>query len=237
MKLDKLSQAALFRMNEVDLEIAFIKAEITRTIESKELISLREQQSQLAGELIAARTVVENLESSRAKADDDLHLVEERIAKDKDRLANTSSPKDAQGLQSEIDSLTRRKAELEDVELEILAELDVAKKQLGEAVGLKSENSEALDKLQNQIQETIDELKTKGRKLTADREILVGKISEEVLKKYSALSARQVAVGKIENRSCTACRLGLTANVIDSINDLLEDELGICPECQAFIVR
>ena len=237
MKLDKLSQAALFRLNEVDLEIAFIKAEITRAIESKELVSLREQQSQLAGELIAARTVVENLESSRAKADDDLHLVEERIAKDKDRLANTSSPKDAQGLQSEIDSLTRRKAELEDVELEILAELDVAKKQLGEAVRLKSEISEALDRLQNQIQETIDELKTKGRKLTADREILVGKISEEVLKKYSALSARQVAVGKIENRSCTACRMGLTANVIDSINDLLEDELGICPECQAFIVR
>jgi predicted nucleic acid-binding Zn-ribbon protein len=237
MKLDKLSQAALFRLNEVDLEIAFIKAEITRAIESKELVSLREQQSQLAGELIAARTVVENLESSRAKADDDLHLVEERIAKDKDRLANTSSPKDAQGLQSEIDSLTRRKAELEDVELEILAELDVAKKQLGEAVRLKSEISEALDRLQNQIQGTIDELKTKGRKLTADREILVGKISEEVLKKYSALSARQVAVGKIENRSCTACRMGLTANVIDSINDLLEDELGICPECQAFIVR
>ena len=237
MKLDKLSQAALFRLNEVDLEIAFIKAEITRAIESKELVSLREQQSQLAGELIAARTVVENLESSRAKADDDLHLVEDRIAKDNDRLANTSSPKDAQGLQSEIDSLTRRKAELEDVELEILAELDVAKKQLGEAVRLKSEISEALDHLQNQIQETIDELKAKGRKLTADREILVGKISEEVLKKYSALSARQVAVGKIENRSCTACRMGLTANVIDSINDLLEDELGICPECQAFIVR
>jgi len=237
MKLDKLSQAALFRLNEVDLEIAFIKAEITRAIESKELVSLREQQSQLAGELIAARTVVENLESSRAKADDDLHLVEERIAKDKDRLANTSSPKDAQVLQSEIDSLTRRRAELEDAELEILAELDVAKKQLGESVRLKSENSEALDKLQNHIQETIDELKTKGRKLTAVREILVGKISEEVLKKYSALSARQVAVGKIENRSCTACRMGLTANVIDSINDLLEDELGICPECQAFIVR
>lgn len=237
MKLDKLSQAALFRMNEVDLEITFIKAEITRAVESKELVALREQQSQLAGELIASRTVVENLESSRAKADDDLHLVEERIAKDKDRLANTSSPKDAQGLQSEIDSLTRRKAELEDAELEILAELDVAKEKLGEAVRIKNENAEALDRLQNQIQETIDELKTKGRKLTADREILVGKISEEVLKKYSALSARQIAVGKIENRSCTACRMGLTANVIDSINDLLEDELGICPECQAFIVR
>jgi len=237
MKLDKLSQAALFRMNEVDLEITFIKAEITRAVESKELVALREQQSQLAGELIASRTVVENLESSRAKADDDLHLVEERIAKDKDRLANTSSPKDAQGLQSEIDSLTRRKAELEDAELEILAELDVAKEKLGEAVRIKNENAEALDRLQNQIQETIDELKTKGRKLTADREILVGKISEEVLKKYSALSSRQIAVGKIENRSCTACRMGLTANVIDSINDLLEDELGICPECQAFIVR
>ncbi|NDE68731.1 MAG: hypothetical protein EB057_01490 [Microbacteriaceae bacterium] len=237
MKLDKASQAALLKLSEVDLEIAHIKQEITKSIESRDLVDLRAKQSELAGQLIAARTVVENLQSSQARADDDLHLVEERIAKDKDRLAQTSSPKDAQGLQSEIESLQRRKSDLEDAELELLAEIENAQAVLTEVSSRKEQNSKELDELQQEIQTTIDDLKTRGRKLTADREILVAKVSEEVLKKYSALSARQVAVGQIENRSCTACRMGLTANVIDSINDLVEDELGICPECQAFIVR
>ena len=237
MKLDKPSQSALLQLSAVDLEIAHIKQEITKAIESKELLALREKQSELAGELIAARTVVENFESAQHRADDDLHLVEERIAKDKARLAQTSSPKDAQGLQSEIESLERRKSDLEDAELELLAELEQAQGILDSVTGAKNANSQLLEELQRQIQTQIDELKNRGRKLTADRTILVGKISEEVLSKYTALAARQVAVGQIENRSCTACRMGLTANVIDSINNLADDELGVCPECQAFIVR
>lgn len=237
MKLDKPSQAALLRLSEVDLEIGHIKLEITKAIESKELVELRTKQSELAGELIEARTVVENLQSSQRRADDDLHLVEERINKDKDRLSQTSSPKDAQGLQSEIESLLRRKSELEDAELELLAELESAEAILSDVSGRKEENAKELDALQQEIQVKIDDLKSRGRKLNADREILVSKITDEVLKKYSALVARQVAVGQIENRSCTACRMGLTANVIDSINALSEDEVGTCPECQSFIVR
>jgi predicted nucleic acid-binding Zn-ribbon protein len=237
MKLDKASQAALLRLCEVDMAIAHIKKEITKAIESPELVELRNKQSELAGELIAARTVVENFASAQHRADDDLHLVEERIAKDKDRLSQTSSPKDAQGLQSEIESLQRRKSDLEDAELELLAELEKANAELLEVTVRKTSNSEALEALQLSIQAHIDDLKNKGRKHTADREILISKITEEVIKKYSALAARQIAVGAIENRSCTACRMGLTANVIDSINSLSDDELGVCPECQAFIVR
>jgi predicted nucleic acid-binding Zn-ribbon protein len=237
MKLDKASQSALLRLGEVDLEIAHIKQEITKHIESQELVDLRAKQSELAGALIASRTILENYESAQRRADDDLHLVEERIRKDRERLSQSSSPKDVIGLQSEIDSLVRRKSDLEDAELELLAELEQAKAAMDVVASEKNSNTAMLEALQESIQEKIDELKTKGRKLTADREILVSKISEEVLKKYTALSARQVAVGKIENRSCTSCRMGLTANVIDNINDLVEDELGVCPECQAFIVR
>jgi predicted nucleic acid-binding Zn-ribbon protein len=237
VKLDRASQSALLRLSEVDLEIGHIKQEITKNIESQELVDLRAKQSELAGELIAARTIVENYESAQRRADDDLHLVEERINKDKERLSQSSSPKDVQGLQSEIESLERRKSDLEDAELELLAELEQANAAMATVASAKNANAAQLESLQESIQQKIDELKSRGRKLTADREILVSKISDEVLKKYTSLSSRQVAVGKIENRSCTACRMGLTANVIDSINDLIEDELGVCPECQAFIVR
>ena len=237
MKLDKVGQSALLRLAEIDLEIAQIKHEITSAIESKELESLRSDLAAVAGELIAARTSVENLEESQRRADDDLHLVESRIARDQERLLQTSSPKDAQGIQSEIESLSRRKSELEDTELGVLAELEDAQKTLNEISERRDQINNSMNSLQAEIQTKVDDLKSRGRKLTADKEIVVGKISAGVLAAYELLAKRQIAVGQVVNRSCSACRMGLTASAIDALSDLAEDELGYCPECQAMIVR
>ena len=164
-------------------------------------------------------------------------MVEERIKRDNERLNQTSSSKDAQGIQSEIDSLTRRKGELEEVELEILERLEQAKVELGEISGKKDVLSKEISSLQESIQAAVDELKSRGRKLTADREILVSKVPDEALDRYKALASKQIAVGQVENRACSACRMGLTANTIDALSSLADDEVGSCPECLAIIVR
>jgi chromosome segregation ATPase len=116
MKLDRAGQSALLKLAQVDLEIEQIKVEIAKAIGSKELTDASALLSQYSGEVIAARTKYENLNMESRKADDNLHMVEERIARDLERLNQTSSPKDAQAMQSEIESLTLRKAELEEVE-------------------------------------------------------------------------------------------------------------------------
>jgi len=237
MKLDKIGQSALLRLSEVDLEIAQIRHEITSAIGSKELEALRTDLASVAGEIISARTTVENLQANQKRVDDDLHLAEARIARDKDRLNQTSSPKDAVGIQSEIESLSRRKNELEDTELEVLAELEEAEKILKVISDRRDGINTAMNELQSEIQVKVDELKSRGRKLTADKEILVGKISAEVLSAYELLAKRQIAVGQVVNRSCSACRMGLTASAIDGFSSLSDDEIGHCPECQAMMVR
>jgi uncharacterized protein len=237
MKLDKIGQSALLRLAEVDLEVAQIKHEISSAIDSKELEALRTELATVAGDLIAARTTVENLEADQSRADDDLHLVDSRIARDKERLNKTSSAKDALGIQSEIESLSRRKDELEDTELAILAELEQAQAILKEISSRRDQINSAMAQLQATIQVKVDDLKSRGRKLTADRQILVEKISADVLSAYELLAKRQIAVGQVLDRSCSACRMGLTASAIDALSSLGEDEIGYCPECQAMMVR
>ncbi len=237
MKLDKAGQSALLKLSQVDLEIEQIKNEISKAINSKELADMRAKLSELSGEVLAARTNFENLTMEARKADDNLHLVEERIARDTERLNNTSSPKDAQAMQSEIESLTKRKEDLEEVELEVLDRLDQSKAELDEVSNQKDELSKAMNELQESIQVQVDELKSRGRKLTADKDILVTKIPADVLEKYKNLAAKQIAVGQVENRACSACRMGLTASTIDSLAELAEDSIGSCPECLAMIVR
>ena len=237
MKLDKVGQSALLRLAEIDLEITQIKHEISSAIDSKELESLRSQLASVAGELIAARSDVENLEANQRRADDDLHLVESRIARDNERLNQTSSSKDAQGIQSEIASLTRRKNELEDTDLGVLVELEEAQKIHKEISERRDQINDAMNTLQAEIQSKVDDLKSRGRKLTADRETVLGKITADVLAAYELLAKRQIAVGQVLNRSCSACRMGLTASAIDLLAELPEDQIGYCPECQAMMVR
>jgi predicted nucleic acid-binding Zn-ribbon protein len=237
MKLDKQAQSALLKLSQVDLEIEQIKLEISKAINSIELSQASATLSEYAGDLIVARTKFENLEMDARKADDNLHMVEERINRDKERLNQTSSQKDAQGMQSEIESLTRRKGDLEEVELEILEQLEQAKNELDEISTKKDSLSREISLLQASIQAHVDELKSRGRKLTVDREILVSKVPTEALERYKVLAAKQIAVGQVENRACSACRMGLTANTIDALSSLAEDEAGFCPECLAIIVR
>jgi predicted nucleic acid-binding Zn-ribbon protein len=237
MKLDKPGQSALLKLSQVDLEIEQVKAEISKAVNSQELSEASAKLSEASGEVLAARTTFENLNMEARKADDNLHLVEERIARDLERLNNTSSPKDAQAMQAEVESLTRRKSDLEEVELEVLERLEKADAELASISATREELSKVVANLQVTIQLQVDDLKSRGRKLTADREILLAKVPEAVLLKYQNLAAKQIAVGQIENRSCTACRMGLTASTIDALSSLAEDEVGSCPECLAMIVR
>ena len=237
MKLDKPGQSALLKLSQVDLEIEQVKAEISKAVNSQELSDASAKLSEASGEVLAARTTFENLNMEARKADDNLHLVEERIARDLERLNNTSSPKDAQAMQAEVESLTRRKSDLEEVELEVLERLEKADAELASISATREELSKVVANLQETIQLQVDDLKSRGRKLTADREILLAKVPEDVLLKYHNLAAKQIAVGQIENRSCTACRMGLTASTIDALSSLAEDEVGSCPECLAMIVR
>ena len=237
MKLDIAGQSALLKLSQVDLEIEQIKNEISKAISSKELSDASAKLSEASGDVLAARTIFENITMEARKADDNLRLVEERIARDVERLKNTSSPKDAQAMQSEVESLTRRKDELEEVELEVLERLEKAEAELKTVSDLREQLASEVNGLQESIQGQVDDLKTRGRKLTADRETLVSKVPADVLEKYKNLAAKQIAVGQVQNRSCSACRMGLTASAIDSLSALAEDETGSCPECLAIIVR
>ena len=117
MNLDRAGQSALLKLSEIDLEITRLRTNIEKAINSSELIELDKQLADGASELIEARSKVENLQAQAKRSEEDIRLVVERLVRDRERLNATSSAKDALGIQSEIDSLGRRKSELEEVEL------------------------------------------------------------------------------------------------------------------------
>jgi predicted nucleic acid-binding Zn-ribbon protein len=114
MKASEAQQADLLSLANLDQEISRSRAAINNLSSGSQFSELRQTQRDLAAKLINARNALDTVELELKRSETDLELVEQRIAKDVARLNTTNNAKDAQGIQSELESLKRRKSDLED---------------------------------------------------------------------------------------------------------------------------
>ena len=112
-----------------DTKLAQLQHRLNSLPQTQELADLRERLARLRKEVIAAETIVSDLEREQLKADADVDIVRERSRKDRELLDSGSitDPKQLQSLESEIQSLAARQTALEDVELEVMERVEGAK--------------------------------------------------------------------------------------------------------------
>ena len=126
MEATEAAQLDLLALANLDVEIMRSRRAIAELSDPAQYATERGLQLDLASKVIDARNLLDSIELELKRAETDLQLVEQRIAKDNERLAVTNSPKDAQGIQSELVSLAARKSDLEDAELFILERKEAA---------------------------------------------------------------------------------------------------------------
>jgi predicted nucleic acid-binding Zn-ribbon protein len=171
------------------------------------------------------------------RAEADLKLVEQRIDKDNVRLNQTSSSKDAQGIQAELETLKKRKSELEDLELAILERKEEAEASYQTILVDKKSIDDELVQKESANETEIMKQRSGLDLLTQQRAQQAGRIEESLLEIYEKKSLRGVAVGRLLNRECGACRMTIGATALAEIASTPRDELATCPDCQAILVR
>lgn len=237
MKATQTQQEDLFGLATLDTEISRAKVAIKNLASGAQFGELRAAQRDLAAKLIGARNALDSVELELKRAETDLQLVEQRIAKDEARLKVTNNPKDAQGIQSELESLARRKSDLEDIELGVLDEQEAAKAVFATVSVDKAAVDDELSKAEASDEAELMKLRSGLDLLTNDRNQQAGRMSAELLEAYEKKASRGVAVGRLLGRECGACRIGLGATALNQVESLPKDEFALCPECQAFLVR
>lgn len=237
MKVNSNQQADLLGLGALDQDISRAKAAINDLASGKSLINLRDQQRQLASALIDARNALDSVELELARAEADLGLVEQRIAKDTQRLSQTSSAKDAQGITHELEALAKRKSDLEDLELAIMERKDELKTAFDAVAGQKEQLDQSLTGQESQIETELMKLRSGLDLQTQARAKQAALLPSELVELYEKKASRSVAVGRLMNRECGACRITIGATALAEITALPADEFATCPECQAFLVR
>jgi len=237
MKVNQTQLENLLELAATDLLILRSKNAIEELKRNPEHSEISQRLRASSASFLEANNKVETLQLELRRLETDVDLVEKRIAKDNASLRETSVVKNAQGIQHELKTLAKRKAELEDQELAIM-------EALGEAENEVAAASADRKLIEDELAAKTAELEAEFRKIASgleltnsDRKQLADRIPAELLDVYVAKSKRGVPIGRLSHRECGACRISIGATALAEIMAKPADEIVTCPDCGAILVR
>jgi predicted nucleic acid-binding Zn-ribbon protein len=206
-----------------------------------EIAALQTSRADLDDQARDARIVVDDLTAEQTKIDADVEQVRTRRTRDQDRMDQglIANPKDLERMQHELESLQRRITSLEDDELEIMAQVEDAQRNLDELEAHLRQADERLVTLAEERDRRLAELDAELLDLEAQRGPVVEALPTDLLTLYDRLREQKDGVGAAELRArqCGGCRLTVDNAELAVIRAKPEDVVIRCEECQRILVR
>lgn len=241
LNADPAHQLRLLDVQALDTDLDRIQHRRSNLDEQARVDDLSTQSRVIADRLTAIGVEVADLSLEQRKADNDVELVRERAAKDAALLdsGTITDSKQLTHLQSEIASLARRQAELEDVEIEIMERLEGAEHRLRDLTADKERLDAESDQARQDLQRVLDELEATESQTRSERDALAAGIAPELIGLYERLRSEYSGVGaaKLFRGRCEGCRIELTPVDISRIREAAPDEVLRCEECRRILVR
>ncbi|MFM1964288.1 MAG: hypothetical protein RL134_13 [Actinomycetota bacterium] len=229
----------LLEVQRHDLEVDRARHRRATLPEAARVAELEASAKAIDDDITRAAVEVSDLEAEQRKADADVDLVRQRSEKDRTLLETINDAKQLSNLQHELESLARRQAELEDVELEVMERLDAAQKfhaaLLAQRDTVAGDLAQAKAALDNALADLADE---EGIAATA-RAAAAQRVPTDLLALYDKLRADNGGIGAaaLQRGRCEGCRIELTPVDLGRIREAPETEVIRCEECRRILVR
>ena len=204
------------------------------------LDAARAELADASREEVTARTEVRDLNREVAKAEGDVEQVRARADRDRARLdAGAGSPKDLQALTSELESLARRQAVLEETELEAMERLEDAERSHERVAGKASELSGTVAALEAEVASETGQIDAEAAQVEAAREEAARGLDAGLLALYERLRVQRGGLGAAALRGsrCEGCRLELNPTDLAAIRAMRPEDVARCEECGRILVR
>jgi predicted nucleic acid-binding Zn-ribbon protein len=220
----------LYRLQQVDSRLDQIQSRLqtiqSALVESAELQAARERLEQ-------SQTSLRNVEHTLKQAENDAQAQRIKLEQAEASLygGRIQNPKELKDLESDVASLKRRLGELEDIQLSIMLEIEVAREGLQKA-------QDAYNIAQGQSISQNVTLLTEQESLLKERESVhaqrlatVSYIDRASLALYESLREKRsgVAVAAVSDNSCEVCGASMTPGHAQSVR--ISSQLVHCPMC------
>jgi predicted nucleic acid-binding Zn-ribbon protein len=241
LKADPLLQLRLLDLQQLDSHLDGIKHRLATIPEAASLAELGPQRRATDNRLRDYKVDVADLVEEQKKADRDVEAVKTRRVRDQGMLDTGAikNPKDAERMIHELESLSRRISDLEDVEIEVMERLETAQAGVEQTTTeLTSIDERATTLEQARSVKAADLEKELGETLSERDQTAIG-IPEDLLAAYTRLREQKGGVGAaaLHAKQCQGCRLTLDASILRDITAAPEDDVIRCEECDRILVR
>jgi predicted nucleic acid-binding Zn-ribbon protein len=240
MKASVTDQHLLLNLQEVDTAISHATTKMAALPEREQITAIHARMKIVADELVIAQAALTDVTIDLRRSEVDVEQVSARMEKDEKRLASgTGSPKELEHTQHELVTLAKRKAELEDGELEIMMKVEEAQARvntlLSDEDGLKQLELELNVRLENAVTEFEREIALKR----SERTLVAPKIDASLIELYEKIRAKEygIGAGALVGGKCGGCNLAVNAIELERIKSLDLEEVVRCEECRRILVR
>ena len=234
-------QITLLEVQRHDLEVDRVRHRRATLPEAVRVTEIEAAQRTLADGITAVSVEVADLELEQRKADNDVDLVRQRSAKDRDLLDSGSinDAKQLTSLQHELESLARRQSELEDIELEVMERLEDAQHRLAALVAERDQLDSDLAAAVAARDAALAGLAEEEAAAKAARAAAAQGVAVDLMTLYDKLRADNAGIGAaaLHRGRCEGCRIELTPVDLERIRAAAPTEVLRCEECRRILVR
>ena len=240
MKASKSAQEKLLALQALDSSLIQLEHK-ARNLPVSKVLDEKNLAFATARDLcVAAETEKSDIKHELSKSEIDVEQVVSRIERDEKRLASgQGSPKELEQLQHELGSLARRRAELEEIELEVLVRIEALDQRISSLSKERDALHEEVIKFSREKEVGLEEITRAINATTSDRQVLANDCEPELLALYEKIRASADGIGaaRLHAGQCQGCNLTINTADLSKINALPDDEVVRCEECRRILVR
>ena len=188
---------------------------------------------------IAAETELSDVTRELKRAEADVEQVVTRLQKDEARLnSGTGTPKELESLQHEVVSLNARRAELEEVELEVMLRVEGIKSRIDELIVLEATLATEIAELTDRKNMASIALESESAQLVTERAATATSVDKAIYDLYEKIrSGGGAGAAALLGGQCLGCNLTINSVDLKRMLDSAEDEVIRCEECRCILVR
>ena len=240
MKATPSDQRSILDIQGFDFTTTSLSAKAAALPEIATIASLTIKSNNARDLRIAAETELSDVKRELNRAETDVEQVVSRITRDETRLASgTGAAKELEQLQHELVSLAARRAELEEVELEIMMRVDAINERITSLKAEEAEHAAVIADLEIRKENALTILHKDLDVIAKDRAETVNGVAKELIDLYEKIRETTGGAGAaaLSAGSCTGCNLSVNAVELKRMSDLADDEVVRCEECRCILVR
>lgn len=240
MKATAEEQRALWALQEVDEAIRRLEHRRSNLAEQRVLDEHLDVLTRVDGELVDARMTIDRLQQQAKRHEREIEQVNARRKHTDDLMfgGRIQSEKELDALRDELDKLRHIKGDLEDSLLEIMEQQEDTSSLLDALEERRDELTAQITDLESARDTAATDIDAELAERRAAREAATAAVPERYLRIYDDLRPRKngVAVAKLQGRTCSGCRLELTAIELEELREGARDGIPRCQQCGRLLV-